>query len=253
MNKHTHSTSLKRTLLAASLSMLIASPQISVADAESGKNIAPLKPDVPYLFVTHQGRSIRVERDIDASYLARGNIRGTLIQNAKSCPPLCLLPMTLDIPVDTWGENEIIDFMLNDMRDKRGTMIDIRSKSTYDIATIPGSEHWFIRDLMQEAEIDKLDKRFESFGARRHDGIPLLTRIKSMLGIVDTSNQTDEWDFSDAKTLVFWGVSPMEKAPVVAIEHMLQAGYPAHKLKWYRGGLASWQYWGFNMVSKPKR
>jgi len=244
---------LKRTLLAVSLAASIGNPASAIADAESGKTIAPLKPDVPYIFVVHEGRSIRVERDVNDSFRARANIRGALIINSEACPPLCLLPMKLDVPVETWGEAEIVDFMLTDMRDKNGIMLDIRSKNTYNALTIPGSVNYFIHDMQKDVGTDKFDRKLESFGARKHDGIPLLHRIKGMLGIVDTSYMTDQWDFTDAQTLVVWNNSPLTDADVKAIKILLEAGYPADKLKWYRCGMASWQYWGFNTVTKPKR
>lgn len=246
-------TSLKKSLLAAGLAISLGNPAISIADAESGKTIAPLKPDVPYVFVVHEGRSIRVERDVHDSFRARANIRGALIINAEACPPLCLLPMHLDVPVETWGELEIIDFMLSSMRDRSGVLLDIRSKKTYDAITIPGSINYFIQDMQKDVGTDKFDRKLESFGARRHQGISVIQKIKGMLGLVDISHMTERWDFTDAQTLVVWNNSPLSNADVKAIKILLEAGYPADKLKWYRGGMASWQYWGFNTVSKPKR
>ena len=166
---------------------------------------------------------------------------------------MCLLPMKLDVPVETWGEAEIVDFMLNTMRDRSGILLDVRSKKTYNAVTIPGSVNYFIQDMQKDVGTDKLDRKLESFGARKHDGFSLLDSIKGMLGIIDTSHLTDEWDFRDAQTLVVWNNSPLSDSDVKAIKILIDAGYPTDKIKWYRGGMASWQYWGFNTVSKLKR
>ena len=56
-------------------------------------------------------------------------------------------------------------------------------------------------------------------------------------------------DFSDAKTLVLFcngmwcGQSPNN------IKNLLRFGYPAHKIKWYRGGMQDWEMLGLTTVS----
>jgi 3-mercaptopyruvate sulfurtransferase SseA len=58
------------------------------------------------------------------------------------------------------------------------------------------------------------------------------------------------WDYSNAKTLILYcngawcGQSPTN------IRTLLTLGYPAHKIKWYRGGMQSWQSFGLTVV-KP--
>ena len=61
--------------------------------------------------------------------------------------------------------------------------------------------------------------------------------------------QTDElWDFSEAKTLVMFcngmwcGQSPRN------ILSLLRYGYPADKIKWYRGGMQDWEILGLTTV-----
>jgi rhodanese-related sulfurtransferase len=52
------------------------------------------------------------------------------------------------------------------------------------------------------------------------------------------------WNFENARTLIFYcngawcGQSPTN------IKQLLSFGYPAHKLKWYRGGMQSWKSLG---------
>ena len=57
--------------LSFAFALSLSCPTMVSADAQSGKTIAPLKPEMPYLFVVHNGRSIKVERDIYDSYKAR--------------------------------------------------------------------------------------------------------------------------------------------------------------------------------------
>lgn len=240
-------------LAPVALALSLAFSQGVLADASSKKNTAPLKPDVPYIFVVHNGRSIKVERDIDQSFRARVDIRGQLYQNANTCPPFCLKPMQLNVPVETIGEAEIIDFMMASMRENTGVLVDARHPNSYNKSTIPGSINLFIQDLMKAAEGDELDAIFESLGAEKREQPGWFTGQLETYGLAGDGLRKGEWDFTEAKDLVIWSTSAMDRTSESVIRIFLDAGYPASKLKWYRGGMASWQYWGFSTVGTPKR
>ena len=61
-------------------------------------------------------------------------------------------------------------------------------------------------------------------------------------------NSEGLWDFSEAKTLVLFcngiwcGQSPSN------IKSLLRFGYPASKLKWYRGGMQNWENLGLTVI-----
>lgn len=241
-----------RLKLGITVALCLSCPTMALSDAQSGKTIAPLKPEMPYLFVVHNGRSIKIERDIFDSYKARANLYGNLVQIAGTCPPFCLLPQQLDIPVETVGETEIIDFMMTKLRNGKGVLLDTRSKKAYESDTIPGSVNYFIQIIQKGLGNKEFEDMLLSLGAERRDEVSALDKILESTGIKDTSMLTDTWDFTEAKELIVWSSSAMNKSSVTAIEKLLAAGYPAEKLKWYRGGLASWQYWGFNTY-KQKR
>ena len=257
MNKSHRANSRSRSrghrLAPVALAIGLACSQTVLADSAGQKRIGPLKPDVPYVFVVHQGRSIKVERDIDQSFRARVDIRGQLNQNASSCPPFCIKPMQLDAPVETIGEAEIIDFMMTSMRDNTGVLVDIRHPDPYNKNTIPGSINLFVQDLMKASEDKKLDSVLESLGAEKREQPGWFIEQLETYGLVGNGLRTGEWDFTEAKEMVIWSASAMERSPAVVTQILLDAGYPASKLKWYRGGMASWQYWGFSTISAPKR
>lgn len=236
------------TALTAALLLGLSHSPLAQADAAGAKTIAPLKPDVPYVFVTHNGRPVRVERDAYDSLKARIDIRGMIMQQSDSCPPFCLTPMQLDIPVKTWGELEVIDFMLNQLRDESGILIDIRSKREYDQSTIPGSINFFIQDIQKGPGDPGFDGMLERFGAKRRGEVDTVTQLMESVGL-GNDMMTDAWDFTEAQTLVIWTSSAIEPSAEQSIRLLYEAGYPASKLKWYRGGLAAWEYWGFNTVS----
>jgi Rhodanese-related sulfurtransferase len=58
------------------------------------------------------------------------------------------------------------------------------------------------------------------------------------------------WDFSNAKTLILYCNGPWCGQSPTNIRTLLTLGYPAHKIKWYRGGMQAWEGLGFNTV-KP--
>jgi rhodanese-related sulfurtransferase len=72
----------------------------------------------------------------------------------------------------------------------------------------------------------------------RSDPLTIADLLETQFGAMQTDGF---WDFSQAKTLILYcnglwcGQSPTN------IKTLLRLGYPAHKLKWYRGGMQAWQ------------
>ncbi len=48
------------------------------------------------------------------------------------------------------------------------------------------------------------------------------------------------WDYSRAKTLVMFCNGMWRGQSPNNIRNLLKFGYPAHKIKWYRGGMQNW-------------
>jgi rhodanese-related sulfurtransferase len=66
-----------------------------------------------------------------------------------------------------------------------------------------------------------------------------------MLGV---DGQSEAWDFSNAKSVVLWCNGPWCGQSPSAIQGMLQLGYPAEKIRYYRGGLQLWLLFGMPVV-----
>ena len=66
------------------------------------------------------------------------------------------------------------------------------------------------------------------FGAARHGGL---------------------WNFEHARTLVLYCNGPWCGQSPTNIRQLLALGYPAHKLKWYRGGMQDWKMLGLTTVA----
>ena len=60
------------------------------------------------------------------------------------------------------------------------------------------------------------------------------------------------WDFSTAKTLVMFCNGPWCGQSPTNIKALLKLGYPAERIKWYRGGMQAWEQFGLTTV-KPEK
>ena len=188
--------------------------------------------------------NIVVQRDIDP-VCKKIPINNTMLwegdyANAK-VPDACkftfvvtpgkLLPMQLDEDLDTYGELEVLAFIKEMQHDENMLLIDSRKKPWYDYRTIPGAInmpfHYF-------KEKDAFEFQFE-YGLR-HMGVKI--------------RDDDEFDFSEAKTLVLFCNGPWCSQSPAMIYALLEIGYPAEKLKWYRGGMQDWLSAGMTSTRK---
>ena len=144
-----------------------------------------------------------------------------------------LQPMDLAPGVETIGELEVIEYVKRMSEgDDSILLIDSRTPDWVSKGTIPGAVNlpWIKLNPAKGADPISIGEILvNDFGAQELEGL---------------------WDFRDAKTLVMFcngmwcGQSPNN------IKNLLRFGYPAHKLKWYRGGMQDWEILGLS-TSKP--
>lgn len=189
----------------------------------------------PYLDVMHEGKLVRIQREPDTF----NQIDPDFAMTSRPCPPYCVQPMHLAPGVETIGELELLDFLQRIAhRDDGVLVIDSRDGDWLQRSgTIPGAIHLEWKRLHpQHAEPAAIAEILElQFGASR------------------TGGSVQLWNFENAKTLVFYcngawcGQSPTN------IKQLLALGYPAHKLKWYRGGMQAWKSLGLTTVPWKKK
>ncbi len=214
-----------------------------VAVRESSDFI-PLMNGKPYLHVVHDGRSVKVQRVQDPDY----QLKGYFSKTARKCPPFCLRPMKVAEGVDVVGEVEIFEFMEGALRDGSGLLIDARTVEWYKRGTIPGSVNYPFTILSKNIEDLEMIEALEAFGAKQRGDVNVIQRKLEEMGFFDGTEKSDQWDFSTAKELVVWCNGPSCGQSPRAIEGLLAAGYPASKLKYYRGGMQLWQLWGLTTI-----
>jgi rhodanese-related sulfurtransferase len=179
--------------------------------------------DLPFVDVEHKGKVVRIERNADPFNLIDPDYALT----SRPCPPFCIQPMTLAPGVETIGELDVLAY-LRQMKEGDSSVLVIDSRDDdwpKRTGVIPGAvvipwDRLFPARNDPEKIADILEERF---GARR-DG-PL-------------------WSFAHAKTLVLYCNGPWCGQSPTNIRTLLTLGYPANKLKWYRGGMQAWKSLG---------
>jgi len=202
--------------LAIAATMLIISGSSSAAEVN-------ITPELESISVMHGGSMTTIMRNQDQ----KNTVSPAFARTSRKCPPFCIQPSTLAPGVETIGELEVIDYLqrMNDGDDSI-LVIDSRTPDWVAKGTIPGAINipWTALNPAKGADPISIGEILEDkFNASNLEGL---------------------WDYSKAKTLVMFcngmwcGQSPNN------IKTLLKFGYPAHKIKWYRGGMQDWEILG---------
>ena len=149
----------------------------------------------------------------------------------KSVPEACkstyvhtkgrLLPMQLDIDLETYGELEVL-YTLKEMQTNPNiVLVDARTKQWFTYRTIPGSINMPFNYF---TDSDEYEFEFEY-------ALKFLGAVKDKDG---------DYDFDDVKTMVIFCNGPWCSQSPDMLFSLMKVGYPSEKLKWYRGGMQDW-------------
>jgi rhodanese-related sulfurtransferase len=186
-----------------------------------------ITPDLESVTVMHGGKPVTIMRNQNE----KNTVNPAFAKTSRKCPPFCIQPSTLAPGVETIAETEVLHYlkMMND-GDNSILVVDSRTPDWAAKGTIPGSVNipWTKLNPAKGADPISIGEIMEdSFNAKNLEGL---------------------WDYSEAKTLVMFcngmwcGQSPNN------IKNLLKFGYPAHKIKWYRGGMQDWEILGLTTV-----
>lgn len=215
---------LKKSFVAG-ISLAIAAVLPGVASADKPVGITF---DTFEVTVQHNGKDVVIKRDQNTD----ATVIDAFAKTSRPCPPFCIQPISLAPGVETLGEAEMIDWIVKAQSDDSIMIIDSRTPDWVKRGTIPSAVNLPWTDLSTAKGADPLsigEILTEQFNAEEFDGL---------------------WKFGNAKTLVLFcngmwcGQSPTN------IKALLDFGYPAHKIKWYRGGMQNWSNLGLTTV-KP--
>jgi len=183
--------------------------------------------DMASVAVMHDGKKTTIMRNQDQ----KSTVNPDFAKTSRKCPPFCIQPGTLAPGVETIAELEVLAYLGKmNAGDESILVIDSRTPDWVKRGTIPGSVNipWTALNPARGADpISISEIMVDKFGVKEMEGL---------------------WDYSDAKTLVMFcngmwcGQSPNN------ILNLLKFGYPADKIKWYRGGMQDWEILGLSTV-----
>jgi len=182
---------------------------------------------MPSVEVLHQGQPVTIQREDNPS----ATIRADYALTARKCPPYCIQPMQLAAGVETLGELEVLD-CLQRIRQGEGRLMLVDSRTTdwYVKGTIPGAVNIPYAQNMAGQATD----------------LPCVK--KTLLDVFGVQETGGVYDFSAAYTLAIFCNGPWCGQTPNYIRTLLALGYPAGKLKWYRGGMQDWCSLGLSVV-----
>ncbi|MBE9515336.1 MAG: rhodanese-like domain-containing protein [Proteobacteria bacterium] len=213
------------------LSTAIAFSMATPASAGKKSTKVNITPKMESVKVRHNGEKMYIKRNQDN----KATINPNFAKTSRPCPPFCIQPAKLAPGVETIAEVEMLDYLSKMYKgDKSIVVVDSRTPDWVKRGTIPGS----INIPWKKMSMDK--------------GADPISVSELMQKHFDVSEIEGLLNFSKAKTAVMFcngmwcGQSPNN------IKNMLKLGYPAHKIKWYRGGMQNWETLGLSTAKAKK-
>jgi len=210
-----------KVLFAAALAAALAAP---VAADDVAVQITS---GVGSVDVMHKGETVAIMRNQDQ----KNTVNPAFAKTSRKCPPFCIQPSKLAPGIETIGESEVINYA-KAMSDGDGSivLIDSRTPDWVERGTIPSAMNvpWTKLNPAKGADPSSIAEIME--------------------GVFNVKSNEELMDFSESKTAVMFcngmwcGQSPNN------IQNLLKFGYPAHKIKWYRGGMQDWEILGLTTV-----
>ena len=183
-----------------------------------------IKENTPFVSVYSYGKKVKIERDSDKN----GYLTNTYALTSRPSPPFFIQPFEVSKGVETYGELEVLDFI----KRRKGIFIDARLKNWYVKSAIPSSVNIPFKIFLKSS--DKLTRILKKFGGRK--------------------NSNGKWNFDRATKILFYCNGAWCGQSPTAINALIKLGYPKKKMKYYRGGMQSWQLLGLTtIVPKGRR
>lgn len=206
--------------------------------------------DMMSVTVKHDGSDVEIKRNQDNA----ATVNPAFAKTSRPCPPFCVQPDKIADGVDTIAELGMLDY-LKKVSDGDATVlvVDSRTPDFVEKGMIPGAKpiSWKKLNPKEGASTDGIIEILTGeFGAKLQDGADAIAVDEAVAAGGDAISKV--FDYSGAKTLVMYcngmwcGQSPAN------IKTLLAFGYPADKIKWYRGGMQDWEILGLTTVPGPK-
>ncbi|MDD5393128.1 MAG: rhodanese-like domain-containing protein [Thiothrix sp.] len=200
--------------------------------------------------VKHNGQDIEIKREQDNN----ATINPLFAKTSRPCPPFCIQPDKVAPGVDTIAELGVLDYLQKmSAGDTSILVIDSRTPDFVERGMIPGAKNisWKALSPKEGATTEGIIEILTNeFGAKLAADADAFAVDEAVTAGGDAVGKI--FDYSGAKTLVMYcnglwcGQSPAN------IKTLLSFGYPADKIKWYRGGMQDWEVLGLTTVPGAK-
>ena len=144
--------------------------------------------------------------------------------NGAECGEPCIAPMVIAEGIETFGELDVLAFLVNEVAGNTGLMVDARMPADRAKGFIPGTVSLPYATLSPENEFK--DEILRALGVREIDGM---------------------FTFTDARELLVYDNGPSADDAGKLVRNLLDEGYPASKIRYYRGGMQVWAILGFSI------
>lgn len=169
--------------------------------------------------ITPAMASVTVAADAGPVEIARiqdnaNELSGEWARTSRPCPSFCIQPMSPAPGVTTVGELEV----LAALQDPEVLVIDSRVRADYLGGTIPGSIHIPYAEAADRLSELGCDEDFDGFAC------------------------------DNARQVVLFCNGPWCGQSPTAIRRMIEAGFPAERISYYRGGMQVWRMLGLSVT-----
>ncbi|PIE14201.1 MAG: sulfurtransferase [Rhodobacterales bacterium] len=172
-----------------------------------------ITPEIASRSIIVNGKELVIERIQDTA----NRLDTEFTKTSRPCPPFCIHPISAAPGVETVGEIEVMDFLDTAVTAGKGLLIDSRMPAWFAKGTIPGAVNVPFSTL--EPSNPYRDEILKALGARQRG---------------------NGWDFASARDLLLFCNGPWCDQSPRAIRNLIGVGYPAGKIKYYRGGMQLW-------------
>jgi len=185
--------------------------------------------DIESVTVKHGSNDVKIMRNQNQ----KNTVNPAYAKTSRKCPPFCIQPSRLAPGVETIGELEVIGYLRQISKGSSQILvIDSRTPDWAAKGTIPGAVNIPWVNLSQARGADPIsigEILVDRFNAKNIEGL---------------------WNFENVKTLVLFCNGMWCGESSANIRSLLGFGYPANKIKWYRGDMQNWENLGLTTV-KP--
>ncbi|MBT9612878.1 MAG: rhodanese-like domain-containing protein [Burkholderiales bacterium] len=183
--------------------------------------------DLASVEVLHHSQQVTIMRNQNQA----NTVSPDFAQTSRKCPPFCIQPSELAPGVTTIAELEVLQ-ALKKIHDGDASIIviDSRTKVWVEKGVIPGA----------------VNIPWDTLNIGQSDPAAVRAILENQLSV---QWRDDFWDFDNVKTLVLYCNGPWCGQSSTTIQALLKIGYPAHKIRWYRGGMQDWESLGLTTLN----